>query len=159
MMRRIVLWSSIASVLAFTVTATAVSDTRDGSTKARAILLKQRDPQRAVDEEFAWMTRLYHYTPLLAMRDTIINVGLKLKPGQKASNISPWGHSSQDYKGHLVSHWSLTTPHGQKDIYFDTGTLVDTPGEIQRQESARADYMTRMASTIKFPTIQRKTSN
>lgn len=154
MKKHSVLWIGIVSTLTLAVAAAASSEARDGSTRARAILLKQRDPQRAVAEEFAWMAKLYHYTPLLAMRDAIVDAGLKLKPGQKASNVSSgWEHSSQDFKGHLISHWSLTTPHGQKEVYFDTGALVDTPGEVPRQESARAEYMTKMASTIRFPAI------
>ena|SRR5438105_4415966 len=151
MLKRAHITKFLAS-MAIAVSATAASTARDGSTEAKAILLKQRDPMKAVSEEFYWMSKLYHYTPLLAMRDAIVSAGRKLKPGEKISNASPgWEHSSRDFKGHLISHWSLTTPRGQREIYFDTGTLVDTPGEVQRQESARATYMTKMAPTIKFP--------
>ncbi len=152
MTKRSLLRVGIGSMFAFAISVAAASEARDGSTKAKAILLKQRVPMRAVAEEFDWMTKLYHYTPLLAMRDAIVRAGRRLKPGEKISNASAgWEHSSQDFKGHLISHWSLMTPHGQKDVYFDTGTFVDTPGEVRRQESARADYMTKMAPTIKFP--------
>lgn len=43
---------------------------RDGSTIEKAIPLKKRG-LKAVEEEMAWMTKLHHYTPLLATRDVI----------------------------------------------------------------------------------------
>ena len=48
----------------------------------------------------------------------------------------------------LYKFW-FETPRGKKDVYFDTGTLINTPGEVARQESARAQYMGRMAPTLK----------
>jgi hypothetical protein len=42
------------------------------------------------------------------------------------------------------------TPRGKKEIYFDTGISSDTPGEVAEQESARAQYMRRMASSVKL---------
>ena len=60
-----------------------------------------------------------------------------------------WGHGSLDHNGHLISEWWFMTPRGKRDVYFDTGTLISTPGEVARQESARAQYMQRMAHTLK----------
>jgi hypothetical protein len=125
---------------------------RDGSTKAKAILLTQRDPSRAVEEEMAWMMKLYHYTPLLATRDALVKAVRQLKAG-KAKEVNlphTWGHGSLDYNGHLISEWWFPSPHGKRDIYFDTGTLINTPGEVARQESARAAYLGRILPTLKL---------
>jgi hypothetical protein len=136
----------IAAASCFAATATE----HDGSTKAKAIRLKQRGPEKAVEEEMAWMMKLYHYTPLLAMRDAVTDNIRKWKAGKKSGNTSAgWGHATVDYKGHLISNWWFETPHGKREAYFDTGTLIDTPGEVARQESARAQYMARMAPTLK----------
>jgi hypothetical protein len=141
----------IIVMLAIATTASAFAAAPDGSTKAKAIPLKQRDPQKAVEEEIAWMMKLYHYTPLLAMRDRMIEEVRIVKAGKKSTNRSAgWGHSTQDQNGHLISHWWFDTPRGKRDVYFDTGTLIDTPGEVRRQESARAEYMGRMAPTLKI---------
>src|SRR5260370_36957154 len=130
---------TILTLIAGTACVAATPPLRDGSTKAKAILLKQRDPSKAVAEEITWMTKLYHYTPLLAMRDAVVDAGRKLRPGEKISNASAgWGHSSEDYNGHLISPWWVMTPRGKKESYFDTGTLVEAPGEVRRQESGRA---------------------
>jgi hypothetical protein len=141
----------IIAMLAIATAASAFAAAPDGSTKAKAIPLKQRDPQKAVEEEIAWMMKLYHYTPLLAMRDRMIEEVRIVKAGKKSTNRSAgWGHSTQDQNGHLISHWWFDTPRGKRDVYFDTGTLIDTPGEVRRQESARAEYMGRMAPTLKI---------
>lgn len=125
--------------------------TPDGSTKAKAIPLKQRDPSKAVDEEFAVMMKLYRYTPLLAMRDAIVVAVRQAKTGKKSVNVDPgWGHASLDHNGRLISNWWFQTPRGKKDVYFDTGTLIATPGEVARQESARGQYIVRMAQTPKL---------
>jgi hypothetical protein len=59
------------------------------------------------------------------------------------------GRATVDHHGHLSSDWWFVTPHGKREVYFDTGTLIDTPGEVARQESARAQYMARLAPTVK----------
>jgi hypothetical protein len=141
----------IVTMLAIVTAASAFAAAPNGSTKARAIPLKQRDPQKAVKEEIAWMMKLYHYTPLLAMRDRMIEEVRIVKAGKKSTNRSAgWGHSTQDQNGHLISHWWFDTPRGKREVYFETGTLIDTPGEVRRQESARAEYMGRMAPTLKI---------
>ena len=124
--------------------------TPNGATKAKAIPLNERNPAKAVEEEFVWMTKLYHYTPLLAMRDRLVEEVRIVKAGKKSTNKSAgWGHSTQEQNGHLISVWWFDTPSGKREMYFDTGTLLSTPGEVARQESARADYMGRMAPTLK----------
>src|SRR5438876_5817318 len=129
----------IIAILAIATAASAFAAAPDGSTKATAIPLKQRDPAKAVEEEFAWMTKLHHYTPLLAMRDRMVEEVRKVKAGKKSTNRSAgWGHSTIDHSGHLISKWWFDSPHGKREVYFDTGTLIDTPGEVARQESARA---------------------
>ena len=140
----------IVTILAVVAAASAFAATPDGSTKARAIPLKQRDPSKAVEEEFARMMKLYHYTPLLAFRDRVVEEIRKVKAGEKSTDKSAgWGHGTVDHNGHLISYWWFDTPRGKKEVYFDTGTLLKTPGEVVRQESARADYMRRMGPTVK----------
>jgi hypothetical protein len=140
----------IVTVFAVFSAVSAFAATPDGSTKGRAIPLKQRDPAKAVEEEFAWMMKLYHYTPLLAFRDRVVEEVRKAKAGKKSTDTSAgWGHATVDHKGHLISNWWFDTPRGKREVYFDTGTLINTPGEVVRQESARADYMRRMGPTVK----------
>jgi hypothetical protein len=140
----------ILTIIAIATAAACFAATPDGSTKAKAIPLKQRDPTKAVEEEFAWMMKLYHYTPLLAMRDRVAAEVRKVKAGKKSTHTSAgWGHGTVDNSGHLISQWWFDTPRGKKKVYFDTGTLISTPGEVARQESARAEYMRRMAPTLK----------
>jgi len=141
----------IFTMVAIATAASCFAATLDGSTKAKAIPLKQREPAKAVEEEFAWMTKLYRYTPLLAMRDRIAEEVGKVKAGKKSTNKSAgWGHGTVDHNGHLISDWWFETPRGKREVYFDTGTLINTPGEVARQESARAQYMGRMVPTLKF---------
>jgi hypothetical protein len=144
---------AFANVLTIVTIATAAScfaATPDGSTKAKAIPLKQHDPAKAVEEEMAWMMKLHHYTPLLATRDRLAEEIRKVKAGKKSTNTSAgWGHATVDHNGHWISDWWFETPRGKRDVYFDTGTLIDIPGEVERQESARAEYMRRMARTLK----------
>src|SRR4051812_18390183 len=84
----------------------AKSGARDGSTKEKAIPLKQRDPAKAVDEEMAWMMKLFHYTPILATRDALTAALRKVKAGKKEVKLpNDWGHASLDYNGHLISNW------------------------------------------------------
>ena len=140
----------IIAMLAIATAASAFAAAPDGSTKAKAIPLKQRDPAKAVEEEFAWMTKLHHYTPLLAMRDRMVEEVRKVKAGKKSTNKSAgWGHATEGQNGHLISAWWFGTPRGKEEVYFDTGTLLSTPGEVARQESARAQYMERMMPTLK----------
>ena len=140
----------ILIVLAVLAVSPCLAATPDGSTKAKAIPLKQRDPAKAVEEEMAWMMKLYHYTPILATRDAIADQIRQLKAGKKLEKKPPgWGHASVDYNGHLLSNWWFPTPKGKREIYFDTGTLIKTPGEVARQESARAQYIGRMLPTLK----------
>jgi hypothetical protein len=125
--------------------------TPGGSSKATAIPLKQRNPMKAVEEEMAIMMKLYHYTPLLATRDAAAEQIRQLKAGKKPIKKPwDWGHASIDYKGRLLSHWWFPSPKGKIEIYFDTGTLIKTPGEVARQESARAQYIGRMLPTLKL---------
>jgi hypothetical protein len=124
---------------------------RDGSTKARAIPLKQRDPAKAVEEEMQWMMKLYRYTPILATRDAVLDSIRRVKAGKKpARAASDWGHATLDHNGRLISNWWFPSPRGKRDIYFDTGTLIRTPGEVVRQESARAQYIGKMVQKLKF---------
>ena len=119
--------------------------TPQGSTRATAIPLKQRDPAKAVEEEMTWMMRLYHYTPILATRDAIAQSIRNLKAGKKTVRAhGDWGHATVDYNGHLLSNWWFPTSRGKRDVYFDTGTLINTPGKVVRQERARAEYLGRV---------------
>ena len=92
------------------------------------------------------MIKLFHYTPVLAMRDVVVDAVRQIKAGKKKSlqDLDLWSHRSLGRKGRLISYWSFPTPRGKKEIYFDTGASVDTPGEVARQESSRAQYMARM---------------
>jgi hypothetical protein len=128
----------------------AQPSSRDGSTKEKAILLKHRG-EKAVEEEMQWMMKLFDYTPLLATRDVVADAIRQIKAGKKKSveNLHPWEHGSLDHNGHLISYWSFVTPHGKREIYFDTGTAINAPGEVARQESARAQYMSKMSQSLK----------
>src|SRR5437868_9932382 len=123
---------------------------RDGSTMDRAISLKQRGA-KAVEEEMAWMMKLFHCTPVLATHDEIVKLAAdairRAKAGQKQPSghpRAPWGQATRDRDGRLISYWWFQTPHGRKEIYFDTGMSINTPGEVARQESSRAKYMVQM---------------
>jgi hypothetical protein len=125
---------------------------RDGSTKAKAIPLAQHEPAKAVDEEMAWMMKLHHYTPILATRDLFADIIRQFKAGKtKAMHPpDPWGHATVEHNGRWLSDWWFRTPRGRKtEIYFDTGASVTTPGEVPRQESARAQYMGQRLKSLK----------
>ena len=142
----------ILTILAALAVSPCLSASPDGSTRAKAIPLKQRDPAKAVEEEMAWMMKLYHYTPILATRDALAKAVREIKAG-KAKEVNlphDWGHGSLDYKRHLISNWWFPSPRGKREIYFDTGTLINTPGEVARQESARAAYLGRILPTLKI---------
>jgi hypothetical protein len=106
---------------------------------------------KAVEEEMKWMTKLYHYTPLMATRDAVADAVRQITAGKKKTvqNLHPWEHGSLDRHGKLISYWSFNTPHGKREIYFDTGTLINTPGQVARQESAHAQYMKQMSQSLK----------
>lgn len=141
---------TIAAVIAVAPCFATTPGDHDGSTKAKAIPLKQRDPAKAVEEEMSWMMKLCHYTPLLAMRDAVADAIRKVKAGKKSVSASEgWEHATVEHNGHLISDWWFVTPRGKREVYFDTGTLINTPGEIARQELARAQYMQRMGPTLK----------
>lgn len=97
------------------------------------------------------MMKLFHYTPLLATRDALSEAIRQIKAGRKKNvqNLHPWEHGSLDQNGYLISCWSFQTPRGKKQIYFDTGAPIDAPGEVRRQESARAQYMRDMTRSLK----------
>lgn len=121
----------------------------DGSTKKKAIPLKERGA-KAVDEEMAWMMKLYHYTPVLTTRDAMIEIVRKVKAGKKGFDAPlNWEHATLEHGNQWCSYWSFLTPQGQKKIYFDTGVPISTPGEVPRQERARAQYMARATDSLK----------
>ena len=121
----------------------------NGSTRAKAIPLKERGA-KAVVEEMAWMLRLYNYSPVLAAHDAVADASSKVEAGKKSVNTpAPWGHRTLDYNGHLISYWWFVTPQGKKEVYFDTGVSSDTLGNVAEQDSARAQYMRQMASSAK----------
>ena len=125
---------------------------RDGATMEKAIPLRERGP-KAIEEEMAWMTKLYRYTPLLATRDVTAAAIRKARATKKSVDApEPWGHASRERKrdGRLISYWWFLTPRGRKEIYFDTGMPINTPGEVVRQESSRAQYMGQRIQLLKF---------
>ena len=149
MLTRPYILATIAVVAAAPCLAAQPTD-HDGSTKAKAIPLKERG-MKAVVEEMAWMLKLYNYSPVLATHDAVADASSKVKAGKKSVNApAPWGHGSLDHNGHLISYWWFVTPRGKKEIYFDTGIFSDVPGEVAEQESARAQYMRQMASSVKL---------
>ncbi|MEY2511565.1 MAG: hypothetical protein QOE26_2328 [Verrucomicrobiota bacterium] len=124
---------------------------RDGSTKAKAIPLTQRDPAKAVEEELSWMVKLHHYTPILATRDLFADIIRQVKGTTRTVHPpDPWGHATIEYNGRWLSHWWFRRPGGPKtEMYFDTGASVKTPGEVPRQESARAQYIGQRLKSLK----------
>ena len=141
----------LALIVAANPCSAAKPGPRDGSSKERAIRLAQRDPVKAVEEEMAWMMKLYHYTPILATRDALVDALRKAKTTKKKVNLAQnWGHATLDYNGHLISNWWFSSPRGKRDVYFDTGTLINTPGEVARQEVARSTYLLRVLPTLKI---------
>ena len=138
----------VLALLAIFAVLPCLAATPDGSTKAKAIPLKQRDPAKAVEEEMVWMKKLFHYTPVRAAQDELADAVRSVKAGKKPV-AHDWGHATMDYKGHVISYWWFPSSRGRKEVLFDTGALIDTPGEAVRQESARAEYMRRMMPTLK----------
>ncbi len=147
---------TVAALFAFMGCVVAKSPERDGSTMQRAIPLKQRGI-KAVEEQMQWMMKLHGYTPMLATRDELQRSAAeavrRLKAGQKASHIhppEPWYHSTRDHNGQCCSHWWFRTPRGPKDVYFDTGTSINTPGEIARQEEYCVEYFRNYVQSLKL---------
>src|SRR5437016_6306715 len=101
---------------------------RDGSTKEKAIPLKQHGP-KAIEEEMEWMMKVFHYTPLLASRDILVEAVRKAKETKKAVHPpAPWEHATLEHGRQWCSYWMVRTPRGKRHIYFDTGISIDTPG-------------------------------
>jgi len=97
------------------------------------------------------MMKLCHYTPVLASKAGMIDTIRKVKAGKRHFERSlGWEHATLEHAGQWCSYWSFLTPHGQKKIYFDTGVSINTPGEVRRQESVRAQYMARMIDSLKL---------
>jgi hypothetical protein len=114
----------------------------------RAIPLKQRG-MKAVEEEMAWMMKLFRYTPILATRDALAKQADEAVRRLKASGKKrvtvppppqPWEHATLDHAGQACSYWSFRTPRGKREVYFDTGVSINIPGEVARQEKYRVDY-------------------
>src|SRR4051794_18004707 len=102
----------------------------DGSTKEKAIALKERGA-KAVEEEMTWMMKIHHYTPVLTTRDAMIEIVRKVKAGKKGFDAPlNWEHGTLEHGNQWCSYWSFLTPHGRKRIYFDTGVPISTPGEV-----------------------------
>lgn len=113
----------------------------DGSTKENAIPLRQRGT-KAIEEEMQWMAKLFGYTPVLTMRDTLAAAVREIKAGKKEVDMpTNLDHRTVEHGGRWCSYWRFKTPQGTKEIYFDTGVSTKTPGEMARQESTRASYL------------------
>jgi hypothetical protein len=143
----------MALIAAFAVTPchAGKSIERDGSTMEKAIRLKERGA-KAVEEEMAWMTRLYGYTPLMATRDAVADAIRQIKAGKKGTihPPQPWEHATLWHNGQWCSYWMMRTPRGKRDIYFDTGISIDTPGAVPQIESSRAQYMGHRLEAMKL---------
>ncbi len=97
------------------------------------------------------MMKLYHYTPVLSARDTIGKAVQEVKAGNKnVKATAGYQHATLEHGGQWCSYWSFQTPQGQKNVYFDTGIPVDTPGEVPRQERVRSQYMVRAFESFRF---------
>jgi hypothetical protein len=124
--------------------------TRDGSTREKAIPLTQHGA-RAVDEEMTWMMKLHHYTPVLAARESLAKAVQEVKAGNKnVKATTGYQHATLKHGSQWCSYWSFQTPRGQKNVYFDTGIPIDTPGEVARQERVRSQYMVREFESFRF---------
>jgi len=122
---------------------------RDGSTKDKAIPLKQRGLQ-AIEEEMAWMLKVFHYTPFMATRDIMAEAIRKARATKKSVHPpKPWQHATLEHGWQWCSYWMVRTPRGERHIYFDTGISTKTPGEVVRQESSRAQYMSKQLEALK----------
>jgi hypothetical protein len=147
---------AVAAAFAVTPCHAGKSTGRDGSTMERAISLKQRG-LKAVEEQMQWMMKLHRYTPMLATRDELQKSAAeavrRLKAGQKPSHIhppQPWEHATLDHNGQCCSYWWFRTPRGKKEIYFDTGMSISSPGEVARQESYCVKYFKNYVNSLKL---------
>src|SRR5262249_1306251 len=96
---------SIIAVVAGARCLTGYPADRDGSKIAKAIPLKERG-MKAVEEEMAWMLKLYNYSPVLAVHDAVADTSSKTKTGKRSVNTAvPWGHRSLDNNVHVISYW------------------------------------------------------
>jgi hypothetical protein len=132
------------------------SPVRDGSTKEKAIPLKQRG-MNAVEEQMQWMMKLHGYTPMLATRDTVqksmADAARRVKAGLKPSQSrppQPWEHATLDHSGQCCSYWWFRTPHGRKEMYFDTGVSINAPGAVAQQESDCVEYFKKYVQSLKL---------
>jgi hypothetical protein len=71
--------------------------TRDGTSFRKAIVLHDKGAGQT-REEWAVIGKLY-----------------------PDATLFPYRHSTMVHDGRCFSYYSVATPHGQKDIYFDTG--------------------------------------
>lgn len=91
------------------------------------------------------MIKVFHCTPLRATRDVMADAVRKAKATKNAVHApTPWEHATLEHAGQWCSYWMVRTPRGERHIYFDTGISTNTPGEVERQESSRAQYMAQM---------------
>jgi len=148
----------IAVIAAFAVTPCHAGKTaeRDGSTKAKAIPLKQRG-MNAVEEQMQWMMKLHRYTPMLATRDTLqkstADAARRVRAGLKPSQNrppQPWEHATLDHNGQCCSYWWFRTPRGRKEMYFDTGVSIKAPGAVAQQESDCVEYFKKYVQSLKL---------
>jgi hypothetical protein len=123
---------------------------RDGSSIEKAIPLKQRGT-RAVEEEMMWMKKIYKYTPIQSTRDAYAEaVGqIKVEKKKEGHAPDPWSHATLQHGNQWCSYWWFRTPRGKKEIYFDTGIPISTPGEVARQESTHAQYIAQAVQSLK----------
>jgi len=88
--------------------------------------------------------KLHGYTPVLAMRDAALDIARQLKAGKKWEAVksqSAWSHGTLKHGEQWCSYWSFLTPRGRKEIYFDTGVSINTPGAVEGQESDVRKYI------------------
>src|SRR5436190_19369262 len=115
MLTRPYILATIAVVAAAPCLAAQPAD-HDGSTKAKAIPLKERGI-KAVAEEMAWMLKLYNYSPVLATHVAVADASSEVKAGKKSVNaLAPLRHGSLDDNGRLISYWLFATVRRMKEI-------------------------------------------
>jgi hypothetical protein len=139
----------VAAMFASMPRVLAESPSRDGSTIEKAILLKQRGTS-AIEEEMAWMMKIFHYTPLQATRDIMAKAIREAKATKKTVHPpAPWEHATLEHGRQWCSYWMVRTPKGKRHIYFDTAISIDTPGAVPQIESSRAQYMGHLLESLK----------
>ena len=75
--------------------------TRDGTSFRKAILLHDKGPGQT-RKEWMWIGKLY-----------------------PDATLFPYNHSTMVHDGRCFSVYSVATPRGQRDVYFDTGDPCD----------------------------------